>query len=115
MRDAYVELVKVVCAHRDADRLDKHYQRIREVLQTDSNVAMARKWRAKAVVRDALKLLIQSRSGATLWLHVYSHIGVVGNERADALANQGQRQHPARLQMLRDLRAQQGQPRVVLS
>ena len=62
---------------------------------------------------DALKLLIQSRSGATLWLHMYSHIGVVGNERADALANQGRRQHPARLQVLRDLRARQGQPRVV--
>ena len=36
-----------------------------------------------------LKLLIQSRSGATLWLHVYSHVGVVGNERAYVLANQG--------------------------
>ena len=55
-------------------------------------------------LRDALKLLIQSQSGTTLWLHVYSHIGVVGNERADALANQGRRQHPARLQMPRDLR-----------
>ena len=67
------------------------------------------------VLWDAPKLLIQSWSGATLWLQVYSHIGVVGNERVNALANQGRRQHPARLQMLRDLRAQQGQPRVVLS
>ena len=64
---------------------------------------------------DLQKLLIQSRSGATLWLHVYSHVGVVGNERADALANQGRCQHPAHLQMLRDLCAQQGQPQVVLS
>ena len=38
---------------------------------------------------DSLKSLLRSRSGETLWKHVYSDVGVLGNERADALANQG--------------------------
>ena len=48
---------------------------------------------------------LQSESSAriarALWRHVYSHIGVVGNERADALANSGQLAHPQRRQFLR--------------
>ena len=54
---------------------------------------------------DSLRSLMRSRSGETLWKHVYSHVGIEGNERADALANLGQLQHPGRLQFLRDLRA----------
>ena len=43
---------------------------------------------------DSLRSLLRSRTSETLWKHVYRHVGVVGNERADALANLGRLQHP---------------------
>ena len=39
---------------------------------------------------------------STLWRHVYSHIGIVGNEWVDALANSGRQAHPLRHLFLRD-------------
>ena len=36
---------------------------------------------------DTLKPLLQSCFGVTLWKHVCSHIGVLGNERVDTPAN----------------------------
>ena len=42
---------------------------------------------------ESLKAVLQARSAETLWKHVYSHVGIVGNERADSLANQGRRRH----------------------
>ena len=53
---------------------------------------------------DSLRSLMRSPSGKTLWKHVYSHVGVVDNERADTLANFGRLQHPGRPQFVRDLR-----------
>ena len=63
---------------------------------------------------DSLRSVLHSRSGETLWKHVYSHVGVLGNERADALANQGRIRHPGRLQFLRDLCLRQGVRPVIL-
>ena len=51
MCDAYVELVKLVSAHLGVERLERQYQRVRDVLQTADNIRATRKWRAKAVVR----------------------------------------------------------------
>ena len=51
MRDAYVELVTLVSAHKGVERLERQYQCVRDVLQTTENIRSARKWRAKAVVR----------------------------------------------------------------
>ena len=64
---------------------------------------------------DSLRSLLRSRTSETLWKHVYSHVGVVGNEHADAQANLGRLQHPARLQLFRDLQHQRGLTSVVLS
>ena len=44
----------------------------------------------------------------TRWKHVYSHIGVLGNERADRLANQGYLSRSGRSHFLRKQRARQG-------
>ena len=49
---------------------------------------------------ESLKAVLQARSAETLWKHVYSHVGVVGNERADSLANQGRRRHRDRVRYL---------------
>ena len=51
MQEAYVELVKVVSAHWGVEQLERWYQRVREVLQIEENVALARKWRANAIIR----------------------------------------------------------------
>ena len=56
MCDAYVGLMKVVCAQRGAEQLDKQYQRVHDVLQTEESMMLARKWRAKAVLRLMLQL-----------------------------------------------------------
>ena len=63
---------------------------------------------------DWLRSLLRTRTAQTLWKHVYSHVGVPGNDLADALANLGRQQHPARLQLLRDLQRQRGLASVVL-
>ena len=60
-------------------------------------------WDLWAQVRNVL----DSRVAPTHRWHVYSHVGVLGNERADSLANQGCLNHPGRLQFLRD----EGSPR----
>ena len=38
---------------------------------------------------ESLKAVLQARSAETLRKHVYNHVGIVGNERADSLANKG--------------------------
>ena len=38
MREAYVELVKLVCAHKGVEQLERQYQRVRQVLQTPENI-----------------------------------------------------------------------------
>ena len=63
---------------------------------------------------DSLRSLLRSRTSETLWKHGYSHVGLVGNERTDALASLGQLQHPARLQLLCDLQHRQDLNSVVL-
>ena len=50
MREAYVELLKLVCAHKGVERLERQYHRVRQVLQTPENIHQARKWHSKAVV-----------------------------------------------------------------
>ena len=40
---------------------------------------------------DSLRSLLSCTS-ETLWKHIYGHVGVVGNERADTLANLGRLQ-----------------------
>ena len=62
----------------------------------------------------SLKALLQTPLAETLWKHVFSHVGILGNERADSLANQGRQWHPDRARYLHDLRACQGQRPVVL-
>ena len=62
---------------------------------------------------ESLKAVLRARSAETLWKHVYNHVGIVGNERADSLANQGRRRHPDRVPYLR--LARQGQRPVVLA
>ena len=64
---------------------------------------------------DELRAVISSRTAPTHWRHVYSHVGVLGNERADSLANQGRLDHPACLQFLREQRARKGLPPVTIS
>ena len=63
---------------------------------------------------DELRTIISSRTVPTHWRHVYSHVGVLGNERADSLANQGCLDHLARLPFLREQRARQGLPPVAI-
>ena len=46
--------------------------------------------------------------------HIYSHMGIVGNERADALANSGRLAHPQRRRFLRDQIASAGRPPVIV-
>ena len=62
---------------------------------------------------ESLKVLLQARSAETLWKHVYSHVGIVGNERADSLTNHGRPRHPDWAQYLHDLRTRRGQRPVV--
>ena len=57
---------------------------------------------------------LSARTARTLWRHVYSHIGVVGSERADALANSGRLAHPQRRQFVRDQTVSAGRPPVVV-
>ena len=61
---------------------------------------------------DQLWAAVQARIAPTQWKHVYSHIGVAGNERADELANQGCLLHPGRRRSLRN-KAAQGEDGVV--
>ena len=64
---------------------------------------------------ESLKAVLQACSAETLWKHVYNHVGILGNERADSLANQGRRCHPDRARYLQDRLACQGQRPVVLA
>ena len=79
-----------------------------------------RRWRlqGRPFVNSDLWLQLQAevdaRTAPTLWHHVYSHIGVAGNERADELANQGRLAHPRRRQFLRDQAEAAGRPSVVV-
>ena len=79
-----------------------------------------RRWRlqGRPFVNSDLLLQLQAevdaRTAPTLWRHVYSHIGVAGNERADELANQGRLAHPRRRQFLRDQAEAAGRPSVVV-
>ena len=47
-----------------------------------------------------LQEAMRSRTARTHWKHVYTHIGILGNERAESLANQGCSNHPGRAQYL---------------
>ena len=51
---------------------------------------------------EALRDSLSARSAPTRFKRVYSHVGILGNERADRLANQGRLQHPSGLQFLRE-------------
>ena len=64
---------------------------------------------------ESLKAVLRARSAETLWKHVYSHVSIVGNERAHSLANQGRRRHPDRVHYLQVQLARQGQRPVVLA
>ena len=77
MRDAYVALVKVVCAHDGAERLDRQHQRIQEVLQTEENISRARKWRSKAVLR-----LMQQLQDKGVYSALWARSGVLLRDRA---------------------------------
>ena len=57
---------------------------------------------------DSLRDALSARRVPTCFKHVYSHIGILGDERADPLANQGRLQHPGRLQFLREQRERHG-------
>ena len=61
--------------------------------------------------RDSLA----ARSASTSFKHVYGHVGLLGNERADRLANQGRLRHPGRLQFLRKRRERHGLAPAVLA
>ena len=61
-----------------------------------------------------LQAEVDARVAPTLWRHVYSHIGICGNERADELANRGRLAHPLRRQFLRDQAEAAGRPPVVI-
>ena len=45
-----------------------------------------------------LREVMLSRTTSTAFRHVYSHVGTVGNEHADDMANVGCLGHPERLQ-----------------
>ena len=53
-------------------------------------------------LREVLRDSLSACSAPTRFRHVYSHVGILGNERADRLAKQGRLQHPGRLQFLRE-------------
>ena len=55
-----------------------------------------------------------SRTTHTAFKHVYSHVGIVGNERADDPANLGRLGHPGRLHFLLNRGVRQSAPLVVL-
>ena len=65
-----------------------------------------RRWRLQGSpffnsdLRYQLQQEVQARSACTVWRHVYSHIGVVGNQHADSLANSGPLAKPQRRQYL---------------
>ena len=61
-----------------------------------------------------LREVMLSRIALTAFRHVYSHVGIVGNERADDMANAGRLGHPERLQFLRDRSIRQLASPVVL-
>ena len=65
-------------------------------------------------LRQQLREVMLSRKALTAFRHVYSHVGIVGNERADDLANAGRLGHPERLQFLRDRSIRQLAPPIVL-
>ena len=79
-----------------------------------------RRWRlqGRPFLKSDLWLQLQAKVDArvapTLWRHMYSHIGVAGNERADELANQGRLAHPQRRQFLRDQAETTGRLSVVM-
>ena len=61
-----------------------------------------------------LREVMLSRTVLMAFRHVYSHVGIVGNERADDLANAGRLGHRECLQFLRDCSIRQLAPPVVL-
>ena len=63
---------------------------------------------------EDLHAALRARAAPTVLRHVYSQIGIVGNERADVLANSGHIGHPARLQFLCEQRAHHGVSPVIL-
>ena len=86
----------------------------------DGTLKHLRRWRlqGRPVLNSDLWLQLQAEVDArvppTLWRHVYSHIGIAGNERADELANQGRLAHPLRRQFLRDRAETAGRPSAVV-
>ena len=61
-----------------------------------------------------LREVMLSRTSLKAFRHVYSHVGIVGDERANDLANTGPLGHPERLQFLRDRSIRQLAPPIVL-
>ena len=59
--------------------------------------------------------VLSARRAVTKWKHVYSHIGILGNERVDHLANHGRLEHPGRTRFLMERAARQGVRPVTLS
>ena len=52
-----------------------------------------------------LQEVVHSCTAPTHWKHVYSHVGILGNGRADSLVNQGRLNHLGRAQYLSCRRA----------